>query len=193
MSQGTPVAVRARQFVPHFSGIRLLLTSVLAALIGLAAGMTAYILFVVIALITNFTYFHRYSTALPNITVNMLGVWVLIIPAIAGLIVGIMAKYGSSKIRGHGIPEAMEAALTSAVSPSPNPLPLAVCTVLPLASLVVVIVVWPWTAMCESMSCAVVSFVMLTDTLIEQVVWPALQALTTYPVGSVMLSGLFST
>ncbi|MGH8362161.1 MAG: chloride channel protein [Gammaproteobacteria bacterium] len=113
MSQGTPVAARARQFVPHFSGIRLLLMSVLAALIGLAAGLTAYILFVVIALITNFTYFHRFSTELPNITVNTLGLWVLVIPAIAGLIVGIMAKYGSNKIRGHGIPEAMEAVLTN--------------------------------------------------------------------------------
>ncbi|MBU6422094.1 MAG: chloride channel protein [Gammaproteobacteria bacterium] len=111
MSQGTPVAARARQFASQFNGARTLLMSMLAALIGLGAGLTAYILFVVIAVITNFTFFRKFSTVLPNITVNTLGIWVLVIPAIAGLIVGLMAKYGSSKIRGHGIPEAMEAIL----------------------------------------------------------------------------------
>ena len=40
-----------------------------------------------------------------------LGAWVIFIPVIGGLIVGFMAKYGSSKIKGHGIPEAMEAVM----------------------------------------------------------------------------------
>ena len=44
---------------------------------------------------------------------NHLGLWVILIPVIGGLIVGVMAKYGSSKIKGHGIPEAMEAVLVN--------------------------------------------------------------------------------
>ncbi|MGA9853193.1 MAG: chloride channel protein [Gammaproteobacteria bacterium] len=109
MSQGAHIAARSRPLAAGPDGVRLLLMSVLAALIGLAAGITAYILYGLIAVITNLVYFQHLSFKLPNITINTLGWWVLIVPAIGGLIVGVMAKYGSNKIRGHGIPEAMEA------------------------------------------------------------------------------------
>jgi H+/Cl- antiporter ClcA len=42
-----------------------------------------------------------------------LGAWVILVPVVGGLVVGVMAKYGTSKIKGHGIPEAMEAVLTN--------------------------------------------------------------------------------
>src|SRR2546428_10676790 len=42
---------------------------------------------------------------------NRLGVWALLVPIVGGLIVGLMARYGSERIRGHGIPEALEAIL----------------------------------------------------------------------------------
>ncbi|MGB9429891.1 MAG: chloride channel protein [Gammaproteobacteria bacterium] len=109
MSQGAHSPARARPLAAGPDGFRMLLMSVLAASIGLAAGFAAYILYGLIALCTNVVYFHSLSFKLPNITTNTLGWWVIIVPAIGGLIVGIMAKYGSDKIRGHGIPEAIEA------------------------------------------------------------------------------------
>ena len=92
---------------------RMLLISSLAAAIGLIAGCLAYGLYTLIALLTNLIFYQRFGLNLPSLKNNPLGLWVLIIPALGGLIVGFMAKYGSSKIKGHGIPEAMEAVLVN--------------------------------------------------------------------------------
>jgi len=92
---------------------RMLLVSVLAAFIGVLAGFVAYGLYSLIALLSNLVFFQRFSLAMPSLQNNTLGWWVLVVPAIGGLIVGWMARYGSPKIRGHGIPEAMEAVLTN--------------------------------------------------------------------------------
>ncbi|HEV2112301.1 MAG TPA: chloride channel protein, partial [Gammaproteobacteria bacterium] len=100
---------RSRRLKPGPDGLRLLLMSVFAAVIGLVAGLAAYALYGLIAVCSNFVFYHRLSTALPTITENPLGLWIIVVPALGGLIVGLMAKYGSSKIRGHGIPEAIEA------------------------------------------------------------------------------------
>jgi len=85
--------------------------SLLAAGIGLVAGGIAYVLYHLIGLFTNLFYFQRVGWNLPDLRTNPVGWWVIIIPALGGLVVGLMAKYGSDKIRGHGIPEAMEAVL----------------------------------------------------------------------------------
>jgi H+/Cl- antiporter ClcA/CBS domain-containing protein len=90
---------------------RTLLVSALAAVLGGAAGVLAYFLYGLIKLITNLVYFQRWSFEQTVITTDHVGWLVIIIPAIGGVIVGLMAKYGSPKIRGHGIPEAMEAVL----------------------------------------------------------------------------------
>src|SRR5512143_459697 len=92
---------------------RTFLVSILSAVIGLAAGFTAYGLYSLIALISNLVFFQRIGLTLPSLKANPLGLWVLVVPALGGLIVGLMAKYGSPKIRGHGIPEAMEAVLVN--------------------------------------------------------------------------------
>jgi H+/Cl- antiporter ClcA/CBS domain-containing protein len=94
-------------------GFRLGLISFLAAGIGLLAGVIAYLLYDLIALISNLVFYHRVSLQFTGLRNHVLGPWVIIVPAIGGLIVGLMAKYGSRKIRGHGIPEAMEAVLTN--------------------------------------------------------------------------------
>src|SRR5213075_120105 len=60
---------------------------------------------------TNLFFFHEATTTFRSVGGHHLGLWVILIPMIGGLIVGLMAKYGSSKIKGHGIPEAMEAVL----------------------------------------------------------------------------------
>jgi chloride channel protein, CIC family len=96
---------------PPPAPFRTLLVSFLAAAIGLVAGIVAFALYKLIGLFTNLFFFHRWSTDFSSAQHNHLGWMVIVTPVIGGLIVGIMAKYGTSKIKGHGIPEAMEAVL----------------------------------------------------------------------------------
>jgi H+/Cl- antiporter ClcA len=83
----------------------------LAAGIGLLAGLIAFVLYRLIGLFTNLFFFHRWAFDFTSARLNTLGPWVIVTPVIGGIIVGFMAKYGSDKIKGHGIPEAMEAVL----------------------------------------------------------------------------------
>ena len=92
---------------------RIVLVSFLAAAIGLISGLVAYALYKLIGLFTNLFFFHRWSTDFTSVRFHHLGPWVILVPVIGGLIVGVMAKYGTSKIKGHGIPEAMEAVLVN--------------------------------------------------------------------------------
>src|SRR5262249_48310294 len=92
---------------------RMVLVSFLAAAIGLVGGFVAYALYKLIGLFTNIFFFHRWTAGLSNVRFNQLGAWVILVPVVGGLIVGLMAKYGTPKIKGHGIPEAMEAVLTN--------------------------------------------------------------------------------
>jgi len=90
---------------------RMVLVSFLAAGIGLVAGCVAFLLYKLIGLFTNIAFYGRFVADLTSARFNHLGWWVIPIPVIGGLIVGLMAKYGTPKIKGHGIPEAMEAVL----------------------------------------------------------------------------------
>ncbi len=90
---------------------RMVLVSFLAAGIGLIAGGIAFLLYKLIGLLTNIVFYGRFVADFTSARHTHLGLWVIPIPVIGGIIVGIMAKYGSSKIKGHGIPEAMEAVL----------------------------------------------------------------------------------
>ncbi|MFZ0310325.1 MAG: chloride channel protein [Candidatus Sulfotelmatobacter sp.] len=90
---------------------RMLLISFLSAAIGLVGGVVAFVLYKLIGLFTNLFFFRRWSTEFSSPQHNHLGWPVMFVPVIGGLIVGVMAKYGTSKIKGHGIPEAMEAVL----------------------------------------------------------------------------------
>ncbi len=98
---------------PPPASFRILLVSFLAAAIGLVAGLVAYALYKLIGLFTNLFFFHRWSTEFTSVRFHHLGPWVILIPVLGGLVVGVMAKFGSSKIKGHGIPEAMEAVLVN--------------------------------------------------------------------------------
>ena len=92
---------------------RMVLISGLAAGVGLLAGVVAFLLYRLIGLFTNLFFFHRLSFDFTSARLNHLGWWVIVIPALGGIVIGFMAKYGSPKIKGHGIPEAMEAVLTN--------------------------------------------------------------------------------
>jgi CIC family chloride channel protein len=100
-------------FAPSPAGFRLGFISLLAALVGVISGVVAFLLFHLIGFFTNLAFYHAWSFQYRSASGNQLGPWVIVIPVIGGLIIGLMAKYGSPKIRGHGIPEAMEAVLTS--------------------------------------------------------------------------------
>jgi CIC family chloride channel protein len=107
-------AKTARPAQPEqLAGYRIGFISLLAAAIGILAGLIAYVLYDLIGLFTNLAFYHQFSFHFRSPEHTPLGVWVILIPVIGGLIVGVMAKYGSEKIKGHGIPEAMEAVLTS--------------------------------------------------------------------------------
>jgi len=90
---------------------RLLLIAAIALGIGLIAAFVAYGLLALIHLFTNLFYFHQFSLAAREPAGHALGWLAASIPVLGGLIVGLMARYGSERIRGHGIPEALEAIL----------------------------------------------------------------------------------
>ena len=75
---------------------RIVLVSFLAAAIGLMAGVVAYALYNLIGLFTNIFFYHRFAVDFTSARLNHLGLWVIVTPVIGGLIVGLMAKYGSS-------------------------------------------------------------------------------------------------
>jgi CIC family chloride channel protein len=94
-------------------GYRIGIISLLAALVGVIAGVAAFLLYHLIGFVTNFAFYHTVSFVFRSPVEHQLGPWVILVPVSGGLIIGLMAKYGSPKIKGHGIPEAMEAVLTS--------------------------------------------------------------------------------
>jgi H+/Cl- antiporter ClcA len=73
-----------------------------------------------IGFFTNFFYYQRFSSALVSPAGNHLGWWAVLVPVAGGLIIGLMARYGSERIRGHGIPEAIESILISGSKVQPR-------------------------------------------------------------------------
>lgn len=90
---------------------RILLLSAMAVVVGLASALVAKALVWLIAVFTNLTFYQRFSSDFVSPTNHHLGAFVIFAPVVGGLIIGLLARYGSEKIRGHGIPEALEAIL----------------------------------------------------------------------------------
>ena len=90
---------------------RLLAVSGVALLVGVVSTLAAAALLALIHFFTNVFFYQRLSLADASPAQNALGMGVVLVPAIGGMLVGLMARYGSEKIRGHGIPEAMESIL----------------------------------------------------------------------------------
>lgn len=111
-TQGVPPAHDDDSGLADFStDRRVLLLAAMAAIVGVISSFVAYALLWLIAGITNLAFYHRFS-ALPAVPQgNHLGYWVVAVPVAGALIIGLMARFGSEKIRGHGIPEALEAIL----------------------------------------------------------------------------------
>src|SRR5580704_1313167 len=90
---------------------RVLFISLLSILLAVATAFVAKMLVALIGLITGVSFFGKFSPVLTAPVGNHLGWWIVCIPVVGGIIVGLMARYGSTGIRGHGIPEAMERVL----------------------------------------------------------------------------------
>jgi len=93
---------------------RVLVLTFMAVLIGIASAFVALALTKLIGLFTNLFYYQRFAfgeLTSPVAGALHLGIWAVFIPIGGGLLIGLMARYGSEKIRGHGIPEALEAIL----------------------------------------------------------------------------------
>jgi CIC family chloride channel protein len=91
---------------------RMLVIALIAVPVGALAALTSWVLLRLIGLITNAVFYHRVRTTLtaPGSGHHNPAV-ILIAPIVGGLVIGVMARYGSEKIRGHGMPEAIEAIL----------------------------------------------------------------------------------
>src|SRR2546423_15636012 len=103
---------------------RVLVVTAMAVVIGIASAFVALALTKLIGFFTNLFYYQRIAIGeLTSPAGHPLGVWSVFIPIIGGLLIGLMARYGPQKIRGHGIPEALQALL---ITRSRLPPPLAV-------------------------------------------------------------------
>ena len=99
---------------------RMMLISLLAVGIGLVSTGVAWALLRLIGFFTNLFYYGRLSTAMVSPASNPLGWFAVLVPVAGGLIIGLMARYGSDRIRGHGIPEALEAILLNGSKVQPR-------------------------------------------------------------------------
>jgi H+/Cl- antiporter ClcA len=99
---------------------RVLVLIGMALVVGTAGAAAAFVLLKLIALTTNIVWLGRFSFAEASPADMAPGLWMVAAPALGGLVIGLMARFGSEKIRGHGIPEAIEAILIGGSRMSPK-------------------------------------------------------------------------
>jgi H+/Cl- antiporter ClcA len=119
-SPALPPAVPAPRLADHSADRRMLLLAAMAVVIGFGGVAAAWVLLRLIAVVINLAWFGRLSAAPADIADAGVGVLTIAVPVIGSLLVGLMARYGSDKIRGHGIPEALEAILYGESKLSPK-------------------------------------------------------------------------
>ena len=99
---------------------RVMLISGLAVAIGFVSAFIALALLKLIGFFTNLFFFQRWSDSMASPAANHLGAWEVAVPVVGALIIGLMARFGSERIRGHGIPEAIEAILINGSKVEPK-------------------------------------------------------------------------
>ena len=112
---------------------RVLSLAVLALFVGALSAVIGRLLLYLIGLITQLAWYGRVGGELTSPAHHALGGWAVLVPVAGGLVVGIIARYGSEKVRGHGIPEALEAILIGKSRMEPR-----VAVLKPLASAVAI-------------------------------------------------------
>ncbi|MBB4194348.1 H+/Cl- antiporter ClcA/predicted transcriptional regulator [Rhizobium aethiopicum] len=99
---------------------RVLVLIGMAIIIGSAGAFAAWCLVSLIALVTNVIWFGKIGIEPASLAGVTRSLWVVLVPPLGGLAIGLMARFGSEKIRGHGIPEAIEAILIGGSRMSPK-------------------------------------------------------------------------
>ncbi len=115
-----PPPERAGNLGDFSTGPRVLVLAAMALVVGSVGAIAAWALMQLISLVTNLVWFGRFSSAALTLAHAVPGPWMVFIPAAGGLVIGLMARFGSEKIRGHGIPEAIEAILYGRSRMSPK-------------------------------------------------------------------------
>lgn len=115
--QNTAESTRLADFT---TDLRVIPLSLICIGVGVVGAYLALILLKLIYLFTNLFFFHHWSFEFKSPALNTLGYFEIIVPIVGGLIVGVMARYGSERIRGHGIPEAIEAILLKGAKVEPR-------------------------------------------------------------------------
>ncbi len=128
---GTTVRADERQLADFKADPRLIMLSALALMIGTGGAFAAWLLVKLIVLVTNLVWFGAADTVVRSMGAVHRGAWTVAAPVLGGLVIGLMARFGSEKIRGHGIPEAIEAILIGGSRMSPK-----VAVLKPIASAV---------------------------------------------------------
>ena len=108
----SPAGARTPNVAGRTPARRLVVLSVLAAVLGLLGGAAAFVLIRLIALLTNLAWFHRVGWELPSFADLARSPMFIVVPVISALGVCLLARW-AHEIRGHGIPEAMDAVLTN--------------------------------------------------------------------------------
>ena len=99
---------------------RVIPLSLLAIFIGALAAGVAWALLKLISIFTNLFFYQRLSAEGISPALNHLGLWIILVPVVGAIVIGFMARYGSERIRGHGIPEAIESILINGSSVEPR-------------------------------------------------------------------------
>src|SRR5579872_3783417 len=105
-----PSTRHPRRLADYSADYRILILAAMATVAGTGGALSAWVLLKLIAFATNLFWYGR-ATFEATVIGGRGPILVILIPVIGGLIVGLMARFGSDKIRGHGIPEAIEAIL----------------------------------------------------------------------------------
>ena len=115
MPRTMPANAKPGHLLPHLGDFttdrRVLMLIAMAIVVGTGGAASAWLLLRAIAFVTNLVWFQILSTQTISLAHLKPSLWMVLAPAVGGLAIGLMARYGSEKIRGHGIPEAIEAIL----------------------------------------------------------------------------------
>ncbi|MEO8813405.1 MAG: chloride channel protein [Caulobacteraceae bacterium] len=115
-----PADGRRRRLADFTADRRLLILAAMAVAIGTGGAFSAWLLVKLIAVVTNAVWFGRLDAHPVSLAHAARTPWMVVAPILGGLIIGLMARFGSEKIRGHGIPEAIEAILIGGSRLSPK-------------------------------------------------------------------------
>ncbi|MFI4965133.1 MAG: chloride channel protein [Caulobacterales bacterium] len=99
---------------------RLWMLAAMAVVVGTGGAFAAWALLKLIALTTNLVWFGHFDLVSRSLANARPSPWMVAAPVLGGLVIGLMARFGSEKIRGHGIPEAIEAILIGGSRMSPK-------------------------------------------------------------------------